>query len=92
MVLKDDKKGLSAISLVEKPAIQTNFVKLKEEKAPIKKENNTESISEKTVIKKDENSRQDKFTLTLEPNQGKEIKLTMLKGASVSYSPLPVQL
>ena len=36
MVLKDGDAGLSAISLVGKPAIETNFVKLKAEKAAIK--------------------------------------------------------
>ena len=48
--------------------------------------NSQEDQIAKVLISKNEvDAREDKFTITLEPNEGKEIKLTMAKGATTNY-------
>jgi len=71
------KMGKIKVSLAQEAAIEQTM--------PIQKEKNTETEPEKTFIKQNDNSRQDKFTINLKPNEGKEIKLTMTKGATVNY-------
>lgn len=46
----------------------------------------TEVAREKIVSEKEDDSKKDKITVTLKPNEGKEIKLTMAKGSTVNYS------
>jgi len=46
----------------------------------------TDVAQEKIVSEKGNDLNMDKFTVTLKPNEGKEIKLTMAKGSTVNYS------
>lgn len=43
------------------------------------------AVAEKATDEADPNTRSDELSITLKPNEGKEIKLTMTKGATVNY-------
>ncbi len=52
----------------------------------IQEKQKAEVVTEEKAPETEANSRNDKITVTLEPNQGKEIKLAMAKGSTVDYS------
>lgn len=75
------KMGEIKVSLAEEAALETDVVENKIETAQkIKADEVVAEVKNETV------GRSDNFTITLEPNQGKEIKVTMVKGESVNYS------
>lgn len=75
------KMGEIKVSLAQEAAMES----IKDGNALIKEKQKAEVESEKIVSAKNADTKNDKFTVTLKPNEGKEIKLTMDKGATVNY-------
>jgi hypothetical protein len=76
------KMGEIKVSLAEEAAADRSVA---EEIKPASAEQETEVGPSFTGPERTVNSSQDKLTITLEPDEGKEIKLTMTKGATVDY-------
>jgi hypothetical protein len=77
------RMGEIKASLAQETAIEKKT--LVEGDSNFHEKQNTEVASVKTVSDKEADYRSDKIAVTLEPNEGKEIKLTMTKGSTVDY-------
>lgn len=76
------RMGEIKVSLAEEAALEENNANLSLSVEPVK---NTSTGNASDSEDSNKSVRSDKFTVSLEPNQGKEIKLTMLEGAKVNY-------
>jgi len=77
------KMGEIKVSLSEEAELESVAAA---ESADLQEPQNAIADSETMVYEKETNSKQEKFSVTLKPNEGKEIKLTMAKGTTVNYS------
>lgn len=77
------KMGEIKVSLAQEAAVEMQM--MAKDNALVQDEPIVEAASVKAASKNEIASKTDKITLTLAPNEGKEIKLTMAEGAKVNY-------
>lgn len=79
------KMGEIKVSLAQEAASDKQATPEKESPSGNKLQEVSQEIPEEAASESDSDSRSDQMTITLEQNEGKEIKLTMKKGQQVDY-------
>lgn len=79
------KMGQIKVSLAQEAAADRVLASLQQSEEVDNSKQSSESVTEVIPPPSNENTRSDKMTFSLSPNEGKEIKLTMRKGEQVNY-------
>ena len=77
--------GEIKVSLAQEAASEKTLRKKQESPPDNKLQEAVKAVAEDTSLEPEGDTRSDQMTITLKQNEGKEIKLTMKKGAKVNY-------
>ena len=79
------KMGEIKVSLAQEAASERGLKKKQKSPPDNKLQEAVKAVAEDTSLEPEGDTRSDQMTITLKQNEGKEIKLTMQKGAKVNY-------